>query len=175
MPNRINKPRIRKVSVPEGSLAAQSFARVDYADAYRLRLPDDAPHDVESVTRAFCTARLGWVEALIWLRNRIVSVVHLKPEQPGQPQPLTLEPGTQAGIFRVYQRAANEILLGEDDRHLDFRVSVLVQQRPQGCYATISTVVHFNNWLGRAYFLPVRPFHRLIVPAMARTMFRRAG
>ncbi|PZR95795.1 MAG: DUF2867 domain-containing protein [Candidatus Chloroheliales bacterium] len=175
MPNKVSKPRIRKVRVPEGSLAARSFARVDYADAYRLRLPDDAPHDIDSVTRAFCMARLGWVEALIWLRNRIVSVVHLKTELPDQPQPITLEPGTYAYIFRIYQRAANEILLGEDDRHLDYRVSVLVQQGQHGWYATISTIVHFNNWLGRIYFVPVRPFHRLIVQAMMKTMFHRAG
>jgi hypothetical protein len=32
----------------------------------------------------------------------------------------------------------------------------------------VSTIVRFHNWLGRAYFVPVRPFHRLIVPAMIR-------
>ena len=36
----------------------------------------------------------------------------------------------------------------------------------------VSTIVRFNNWLGRLYFLPVRPIHRLIVPAMLRNGLR---
>jgi hypothetical protein len=34
-------------------------------------------------------------------------------------------------------------------------------------------VARFNSWLGRAYFLPVRQFHKLIVPAMLRNAYQR--
>ena len=40
-------------------------------------------------------------------------------------------------------------------------------------FAIVSTVVQFKSWLGRAYFLLVRPFHKLIVPAMLRTAYQR--
>ncbi|PZS01518.1 MAG: hypothetical protein DLM69_04885 [Candidatus Chloroheliales bacterium] len=173
MPKRMSRPRIKEVHVPHGSLAARVFSRTDYTEAFRMRLPAAAPHDVESVTRAFCSVRQGWIYALLWLRNRLVSVVHLKPEGEGPRQPITLERGTQAGIFRVYEHSANEILLGEDDRHLDYRVSVLVQQGQRGWYVTVSTVVHFHNLLGRTYFIPVRPLHRLTMRAMMRAMFQR--
>jgi Protein of unknown function (DUF2867) len=85
----------------------------------------------------------------------------------------SLQPGESVGLFKVYQRSEDEILMGEDDRHLDFRVSVLLQVRHDERWAVITTVVRFNNWLGRVYFLPVRPLHRLIVPAMMRNAVRR--
>ncbi len=38
---------------------------------------------------------------------------------------------------------------------------------------TISTTVQFNNHFGKLYFLLVRPFHRLIVPAMLKGIIRQ--
>lgn len=164
-------PTVRKVSLPSDALAATVFARLDYVDSYRVRIPNGFPHDVASITRAFVSTRIGWIDALVWLRDRLVSIVQLKSEHSGGNRPITLEPGSYAGIFRVYQLAADEILLGEDDRHLDFRISILVQQQGNVCWAIISTVVRYNNLLGRLYFLPVRPFHQLIVRAMMQQMF----
>ncbi len=174
MTGKMSKPRLKEVPVPADSLAARVFRHPDYADGYLMRLPDAAPHDVESITRAFCSVQVWWVYALLWLRNRIVSVIRLKAEGEGPRRPMTLEPGTQAGIFRVFERNANEILMGENDRHLDYRVSVIVQSRPNAHYVMVATVVHHHNWLGRLYFIPVRPLHRLTVRGMMRAMFANA-
>lgn len=76
--------------------------------------------------------------------------------------------GERIGIFPVVARTPDEILLGLDDRHLDFRVSVRVADEESANLGIVSTLVRFNGWLGRAYFLPVRPAHRLIVPVMLR-------
>ncbi|MBW4457320.1 MAG: DUF2867 domain-containing protein [Nostoc indistinguendum CM1-VF10] len=43
-----------------------------------------------------------------------------------------------------------------------------------GSWVVVSTVVKFNNWLGRAYFVPVRPVHKIIVPAMMRYGLERS-
>lgn len=59
-------------------------------------------------------------------------------------------------------------MLGEDDQHLDYRVSVRLEREQGKCWVVVSTVVKFNNGLGRAYFVPVRPVHKIIVPAMMR-------
>jgi hypothetical protein len=77
----------------------------------------------------------------------------------------------RVGIFRIYGTNETEIVVGEDDRHLDFRVSVLCSggrapdTMPQ---LTISTVVHCHNLLGRAYLLVIAPFHRMVVKASLR-------
>ena len=77
---------------------------------------------------------------------------------PGRQLP-GLEVGDRAGLFHVVARAADEILLGEDDAHLDFRVSLMVRDGA----ATVSAVVRFHGALGRVYFFFVKPMHGHIV------------
>ncbi|MDB5936338.1 MAG: hypothetical protein JWQ01_3682 [Massilia sp.] len=81
----------------------------------------------------------------------------------------------RVGIFKVYSTNATEIVLGEDDKHLDFRVSVLCSVGPApeaSRQLTVSTVVHCHNLLGRAYILVIAPFHRLVVKASLRRAAR---
>lgn len=166
---------IEHTTIPRNSLIASVFPRVDYADAFRVRLLADAPSDIEALTRLALGAAPGWVHALMALRDQVVRIVGLKttPQSQGDPARIPLQPGAALGIFRVFARSADEIVLGEDDRHLDFRVSVLRQSDGTTDWAIVSTVVRFNNWLGRVYFLPVRPLHQLIVPAVLRSALRR--
>lgn len=85
------------------------------------------------------------------------------------------EVGERIGLFKVFDKTYNEIILGEDDRRLDFRVSLLFDKNKdeEENSLTISTTVKFHNWLGVLYFLPVRPFHKLIVPAMLKNMIHK--
>lgn len=83
-----------------------------------------------------------------------------------------VRPGDRAGIFTVFDRTDREILMGGDDTHLDFRASLLTRSEAGDTSVVLSTVVHFNRRLGRAYFFFVRPFHRLIIPAMLRRLSR---
>jgi hypothetical protein len=73
-----------------------------------------------------------------------------------------------ASLRLSIDRQGDEILLGEDDQHLNFRTSVQLERQEEKCWVIVSTVVQFNNWLGHAYFVPVRPIHKIIVPAMMR-------
>lgn len=166
--------RIRQVPIPRGSLVASAFATNDYADAYAIRLPQDSAADVDAVTRTLFTSSPRWIDRLMDLRNGLVRLIGLKTPPRGAQKParINLQPGNVAGIFHVLARNSDEILLGEDDRHLDFRLSVLIHRQQGVAWAVVTTVVRFNGWLGRAYFLPVRPFHQLIVPAMIRSMQR---
>ena len=114
------------------------------------------------------------------LRNKIVSIFGLKT--PGditniekQIENFKCEPGEQLGLFKVFAKTENEVILGEDDKHLNFRVSLLLNQQTNETKKKnliVSTTVEFNNWFGRLYFLPVRPFHKLIVPSMLKGMIK---
>ena len=62
-------------------------------------------------------------------------------------------------------RSADEVVVGLDDRHLDFRASLSVVARPpSGAYLVVTTVVCRHNAVGRCYFALVRVPHRLLVP-----------
>ena len=180
-------PAIERVAVPGGSLVA-SVARdgafTDHADAFRARVDPRRFPDVDALARAFLEQRPpAWVAAAMRARDAVVGTLFGLKTSAGVPPghranfagdattssaPVALVPGMRRGIFRVLDRTTNEILLGEDDTHLDFRVSLLHERAADDAFITVSTVVRFHNVLGRAYFFPVRPVHARVVPAMMR-------
>jgi hypothetical protein len=171
----VPQPSVQKVDLPTETLIARVFPHIDYADAYSVRLPAGVPNNLDTVVRAALGTAPRWVTRLMQLRDWIVGMIGLKTSSRSPQRDLgrgALHVGDSLGIFKVFDRSEDELLLGEDDRHLDFRVSVLVRNDGSDDWAIVSTVVRFNNWLGRAYFLPVRPFHRLIVPAMLRNAYQ---
>jgi len=169
----VRQPHVQKIDLPNATLAAQAFSQIDYADAYRMRLPASAPNDLDTVAHAALGTAPRWITLLMRIRDRLVGMLGLKTAgRSAWRGHRHLQAGDQLGIFRVFDRRANELLLGEDDRHLDFRISMLVCDDQGANWVIIVTVVRFNSWLGRAYFLPVRPFHKLIVPAMMRNAYQ---
>ncbi|AKA21942.1 hypothetical protein PCL1606_04870 [Pseudomonas chlororaphis] len=77
------------------------------------------------------------------------------------------------GIFRIFACDESEVMLGEDDRHLDFRVAVLHQSKMEmdggsDARLVVTTVVRCHNWLGRVYIAAIRFFHRRVVIASLR-------
>src|SRR5438477_1573029 len=112
---------IRKTPIPRQALVTDAFPHVDYSDAYRIPIP--AATDVDMAVRAFVTIRPRWIMALLGLRNILVAPFGIKTSVRGRPDPRIrpLQPGNLVGIFRVYQRSAEEILMGDNDRHLDYR------------------------------------------------------
>jgi hypothetical protein len=140
---RFGMPRVRAATVPETRLLREGLDRVDFSDAHEVTLRPGMPLDPQV-----------WVDAvfgraaespLIKLRNRLVGLVGI-------------EPGTR-DTFAVVARSADEVLLGSDDSHLDFRASVLREPKR----VVIGTVVKIHNLRGRAYFAIVRLVHPTVV------------
>jgi hypothetical protein len=142
---------IEVVNIPAGSLVEEVFERVDYADAYRAKLPAGRQYDAEALA-------LGWLAAAspCWARRT-------DPE-PELSSFAELETREAARWTRVYERSSNEIVIGNDDYHLNYRVSILLTGSGDAQWVTVSTLVHYNNWSGRAYFIPVRVGHQIILP-----------
>ncbi|MDQ3397209.1 MAG: DUF2867 domain-containing protein [Deinococcota bacterium] len=144
--------------------------KIDYADAHRIQVEEHQVQSIDALTRALFATAPEWIKTLLRLRNVLGRPFGLKTAY--EPTAVSVEgelkPGTRVGLFQVFDRTAEEVLMGEDDRHLDFRVSVRLEREQDRSWAVVSTVVRFNNRLGRLYFVPVRPFHGVIVPAMMR-------
>ena len=149
---------VETVAVPTDSPVTRAFDRIDYADAYRATVPPGGHHDIDSVTRAVLSSLFPcWIAPSE--RERVEAALRTA----------TFQTGASLGDWKVYQKAANEIILGADENHLDFRLSILLSDENGARWFTISTVVHFNNWKGTAYFIPVRVGHKIIVPHAVRT------
>ncbi len=157
-------------AVPGDSRIAGIYPATDLADAYEIRLPDDADPDPEVLARFVFLHQAPWVGHLMRVRDAVMARFGVKTSKQ-----LRNADDRRISIFRIYERSAGEIILGENDRHLDFRVSVLRTMRGAGAdahpYLTLSTVVHCHNALGRIYLRVIEPFHRLVV----RSGLRRAA
>lgn len=71
------------------------------------------------------------------------------------------------GIFTLFENTFDEVILGDQDKHLDVFVGIQRRELPNHqVMLSVTTVVHVHNWLGRLYMLPVKPMHRIIAPAV---------
>ena len=159
-------PDIERVRLPSASRLAALYGRANFADAFSVDLPANDPHDAESLAQHIFAQQPEWIAALLRARDMLVQPFGLK-----RAVDLRSMDGDRLNIFRVYERHADEIILGEDDAHLNFRVSVLVcpatQGRPRRLILT--TLVFYNRLLGRAYIALIAPFHRMVVRATLRS------
>ncbi len=162
-------PMVTATEIPSLSLLSQASENADFKDAYSAKLS----HAALSPTEIFLAASRAvprWAEALMAIRNRMVRLVGLKDvgalRVPLQKAPQDYSVGDQLGIFLVFAKTEDEIVLGIDDKHLDVRVSILKSPKDAAPGYTVSTIVNVRNWLGKLYMLPVSRIHPLIVRAM---------
>ena len=118
-----------------------------------------------------------WVSFLMALRNRFVSIFGLKhlgrlQDAATLKNAASIKLGERIGIFTLQSISDNEIVLEDSDRHLDVRVSFLLDV--EGGKATVhaNTVIHVHNSLGKLYMFVVTPIHKLIVPSSLKTLGR---
>jgi hypothetical protein len=158
------------VALPAQSGIAHVYSAMNLADAFAIRLPLSASSDPDLLARFIFAHQPSWIGKLTRVRDMIVAGFGLKTA--GHLATLAGDAkNSRLGIFRIYSANETEIVLGEDDRHLDFRVSVYCAAGPapeDGRQLTLSTVVHCHNLLGRAYILVIAPFHRMVVKASLR-------
>jgi hypothetical protein len=161
---------VKPVALPAQSAVATVYASMNLADAFAIQLPSGTSADPDILWRFLISQQPSWIGWLVNVRDAIVACFGLKTAK----HLATLSSDANAGrigIFKVYGKSETEIVLGEDDKHLDFRLSVLRTPDPSatlGGQLTVSTVVHCHNLLGRAYISVIAPFHRQVVKASLR-------
>lgn len=151
---------VRQVDLPSASRLRSSYGQADFADAFSVNLSATASNDVEVLARHIFAQPATWITVLMGFRDMLVRPFGLK-----RAADLQAKGDDRINIFRVFERHPDEIILGEDDTHLDFRVSVLMQAAAQGRprRLIVTTLVFYNRLLGRAYIALIAPFHRMVV------------
>lgn len=167
---------VHAVALPEGSVIHDALPNAHYADAYQT--VDPRPDASALQTWLDVVARTpGWTQALMGVRNRLVRIVGLKDlgqlhhvhGRRTDPQDASsYRAGDRVGIFILRHLDDREVVMGQDDKHLDVQVSLCKQLVDGQPMVTVSTVVHIHNALGHAYMAVVTPFHRAIVQSMLR-------
>lgn len=156
------KPVATAVTNPERLLSGAQFA-----DAFALILSGKNLDALSAAQGAFGQSP-RWIKFLLHARNILVAPFGLKQGATKN----SAGPGT-IGIFPVLLQSANQIVMGLDDRHLDFRLFVDVSDIGAGQQSvTATTVVKTHNLLGRAYLTAILPFHRVIARTMLAQLSR---
>lgn len=148
---------------PENTQIYADMDRVDYFDSYMTA--KNTPDSVSEITRKLLKAP-GWVEMLTRLRDLLVKPFGLKT---GNEIRAERNGDYEFDFAPVLYRSNEEIVMGMNDKHLYFRLSVLKVAHSENSEVFLTTIVRFNNLGGRIYFAFIRLFHGLIV----RTMLRR--
>ena len=146
----------KQKAIPEKSIVTNGFDSIDYFDTYRI-VSSTSGSAAEIADRIFKHNMPDWAKWLMYIRASIVWIFGIKTGKEMMRE-------EQEAIFPVIEQNENEIVSGVNDKHLDFRVSVLIDR--ENLFIYLTTIVHFNNIWGRMYFLPVKPFHNLIIKSM---------
>ncbi|MDJ0945636.1 MAG: DUF2867 domain-containing protein [Kiloniellales bacterium] len=165
-------------AVTRSALAAESglhafCAPGDFLDCYSVEIGRAGVPVAEIAQRIFLGLP-AWINALLALRDLAVIPFGLKTTL-ALPKDRSIRPAVAVGevinFFRVRSLAEDEIILGEDDRHLDFKIAVR-RDGAAGRRISLATWVHPHNRLGRAYLRLILPFHVRIVTARLAALAR---
>ncbi|UAB69417.1 DUF2867 domain-containing protein [Vibrio sp. SCSIO 43132] len=117
----------------------------------------------------------SWVNQLMDARNRIVGLFGLKnlgrltdvlPNKTAN----EYQAGDMVGIFSLHSISDREVIMEDDDKHLNVKVSLFLEDKGEYTKVYATTTVHVYNMLGRAYMFFVTPAHKVIVPASLRNL-----
>ena len=144
----------RLSAIPENSLIRNKFGEVDYCDAYQIK--KETERNATEISNEIMKLP-NWALILFKFRNLVVGIFGLKTDK-NTPKPDT--------FFTVIEQNDSEIVMGEVDKHLDFKVSVMKNNLENTI--SLTTIVHFNNAWGRIYFFPVKPFHKILIRALLK-------
>lgn len=154
-----------EAEIPAASaLRAEFTGPVYYWDSYRAPLRSPRASVVDLFFAVF-GHHPGWMRWAIRGRNRAVRLFGLQVPAESDDFASTRRPsyavGDTIGRWPIYALTDTELVAGRDNRHLDFRVSVLRLAHETPPTVAVSTVCVVHNGFGKAYLAFVLPFHRV--------------
>jgi hypothetical protein len=168
---------VHKVPIPNGSLIASALPRISYQDAYQTSLPKQEKVDPVVVLKTMMDSLPNYFLWALKLREKIAGKLGLKTADRKQVQyqiqMFEGKPGQSIALFHVFERSPSELLTGLNDKHLNFRFSIICETRLNTTEVILSTTVKFNNLLGTIYFFVAKPFHKRMMPVILRRVVAR--
>jgi len=155
-----HRPQVHRTTPPSESVVANWYENASLLDSYRIALSASEQSSMRELAARTLANPPAWQRALIALRDAMVTPFGIKTSDTVRTTPDDRE---RVDFFPVHWEGKDEIVLGADDRHLDFRLSLLRRRSPIGTLLIATTVVHTHNLLGIAYLTAIRPFHHLVV------------
>jgi hypothetical protein len=152
---------VTRCDPPGRSRIADWYDGADLLDCYAAPLPPGHDGDIRAIALAILDRPSWWFRAMLTIRDGFARGAGLQTTGDLR---RSVHADARVAFFPIRSRSADEIILGEDDRHLDFRLSLLVDRNATGAGTVhATTVVRCRNRLGHAYLAAIAPFHHLVV------------
>jgi hypothetical protein len=150
--------------VPSGSMLSREVIEHAYfRDAYQAPLSRTELGIVDIFFGIFAHHPL-WMKLLLIVRNKVASLAGL--EAPMASEILHVETknryvvGEKIGVWPIFWLSEDEVVAGRNNKHMDFRLSVLKVPDGDGTSVVVSTICTVHNLAGKLYLFFVVPFHR---------------
>jgi hypothetical protein len=144
--------KVIATELPLNSLLSERIKPTDFIDTFSVK-SDLTPRHAADIITDFPI----WARFLVGIRNLVTSPFGLSKDGPAAKD--------KVGLFPVEVENSHELIAGFNDKHLNFRVSIISQSGR----VFLSTWVHTNNMGGKIYLKAILPFHILIARnALAR-------
>ncbi len=165
------KKVIKTNNIPDHSIIINGFSSFHYCDLLSVVTKTNDSLD-NITTRIFQPRR--WTDMLMRIRNAVAHMVGL--DSGGYKKNMNIADyypiGSRAIYFTVIDRNKNEKVMAENDIGFNFRVSVILNRDEDDTIIRLTTLVKYNNALGRLYFIQVKPFHRMIVMSLLERLVK---
>src|SRR5258708_26262463 len=158
--------------VPSSSVLSRDLIRtVHFHDSWRAPLAHPELGIVDIFFALFGHTPL-WMKSLLIVRNAAASLVGLEAPtvaeimQPAVHKAYSV--GDKIGPWPIFFIGGNEIVAGRNNKHLDFRLSVLKAIDGDAVSVVVSTICTVHNVFGKIYLFFIVPFHRNGVQSLMR-------
>lgn len=161
--------KVKSISLPSTSQLHDDLQHAYFHDSYQMTLQTEEKTALQLYLDLVAVCP-DWINQLMTLRNKVVGYFGLKNQNllgdiDKEKLATSYRVGDRVGIFSLLNISDYEVILGETDKHLDVKLSLLKLSQNNQTSIAISTVVHVHNRLGKLYMLFVTPMHKIIVPA----------
>jgi hypothetical protein len=113
-----------------------------------------------------------WAKVLLIVRNAIARLSGLEAPTVAEIMKPEIRShysvGEKIGPWPIFFIGGNEIIAGRNNKHLDFRVSVLKTADGETISVVVSTICTVHNLFGKIYLFVITPFHRSGVRSLMR-------
>ena len=156
--------QITECDVPSSSALGRDLFRAAYFhDSYRVPLARPGRAIVDIFFALFGHTPF-WMKALLITRNAVAGLFGLEAPTVAE----ILNPAVRAsyaigekiGPWPVFFIGDHEIVAGRNNKHLDFRLSVLRVVEGDAESVVVSTICTVHNLFGKIYLFFIVPFHR---------------
>jgi hypothetical protein len=149
--------------VPSSSALGPDLRTAYFHDSYRAPLTLAELGIVELFFALFGHTPL-WMKLLLIARNTLARLFGLEVPTVGEIMKpgirSTYSVGEKIGPWPIFFIGANEIVAGRNNRHMDFRLSVLKAMDGDAPSVVVSTICTVHNAFGKIYLFFIVPFHR---------------